>query len=139
MDKYNLDRFIKAQQENYEIALNEIKDGKKISHWSWYIFPQLKGLGNSEKSIYYSIKNLEEAKDYLDNRYLYNNLINICNELLKLDKANIVEVMGDIDSLKLCSSMTLFSVAKPEVNIFKDILKKFYNGKMDEKTIKLIK
>ena len=84
-DKFDLDRFIKAQEKFYEIALNEIKNGIKLSHWSWFIFPQIKGLGQSETAQYYAIKSIEEAKKYLDNSYLYNNLINICNELLDFD------------------------------------------------------
>ena len=75
---YNLDRFIKAQEINYTTALTEIKNGKKESHWMWYIFPQIKGLGYSEIAKYYSIQNIDEAKAYLNNKYIYNNLVEIC-------------------------------------------------------------
>jgi len=136
--KYDIDRFIKAQKLNFEIALQEIKQGRKESHWIWFIFPQIKGLGYSQTAIYYSIENLEEAKQYLENKYLYNNLILICNELLKLKNKNIMEIMGYIDSLKLCSSMTLFNIVDPEEKVFSEIIKKYYNDIQDEKTIEII-
>lgn len=139
MNQYNLDRFIKAQEEYYEIALREIQGGKKLSHWIWFIFPQIKGLGYSEKAIYYSIQNLEEGKAYLENKYLYNNLIKICKELLKLESNNILEIMGFPDNLKLCSSMTLFNIIDPEEYVFKEVLKKFFDGCADEKTLDIIK
>lgn len=138
-DKFDLDRFIKAQEKFYEIALNEIKNGIKLSHWSWFIFPQIKGLGQSETAQYYAIKSIEEAKKYLDNSYLYNNLINICNELLKLESDNIIEIMGFPDNLKLCSSMTLFSIARPSETIFDEVLKKYYDSIKDQKTIDILK
>ena len=133
----NLDRFIKAQERDYNIALEEIKSGHKQSHWVWYIFPQLKGLGYSETAQYYAIEDVEEAKAYVDNEYLYNNLIKICQELLKLPSNNILDIMGYPDNLKLCSSMTLFHLVKPDVDIFKQILDKYYDGKQDSLTINL--
>lgn len=138
MSQYNLERFIKAQENYYEIALKEIQGGKKLSHWIWFIFPQIKGLGYSEKAIYYSIQNIEEGKEYLQNKYLYNNLIRMCEELLKLESNNILEIMGFPDNLKLCSSMTLFNIIDPEEKVFKKVLKKYFNGNVDEKTINII-
>ena len=137
MSNFDLDRFVKAQERNYKTALAEIKAGKKQTHWIWYIFPQIKGLGHSETAQYYSIQNADEAKAYLDNEYLYNNLIKICNELLKLEISDSVEVMGFPDNLKLCSSMTLFHLVKPEEKIFKQVLDKYYNGKLDENTVRI--
>lgn len=138
MRTYDLDRFIKAQEINYNTALNEIKKGRKQTHWMWYIFPQIQGLGYSETAKYYAIENLEEARAYLNNEYLYNNLIEICNELLNLASNDIVEIMGYIDSLKLCSSMTLFYLADSNNDMFKQVLEKYYNGKFDERTYDII-
>lgn len=138
MCDYNLDRFIKVQEINYKTALNEIKNGKKISHWMWYIFPQIQGLGYSETAKYYAIENLEEARAYLNNKFLYNNLIEICNELLNIESNDIVDIMGYIDSLKLCSSMTLFYLVDSNNDIFKKVLEKYYDSKFDERTYDII-
>lgn len=121
MDKYNLERFIKAQEFNYEIALNEIKNGKKVSHWIWYIFPQIDGLGHSSTAKYYAISCLDEAKAYLNNNILKFRLVEICEALLDLDNNDPIEVMGYIDAKKLKSSMTLFNEVSSN-NIFKQVL-----------------
>lgn len=134
--EYNLDRFIKAQKRDYSTALAEIKAGKQ-THWVWYILPQIKGLGHSETAQYYSIQSADEVKAYLDNEYLHNNLIKICNELLKLKSNDILEIMGFPDNLKLCSSMTLFHLIEPEEIVFKQVLDKYYRGKLDEITVKI--
>ena len=133
----NIDKFIKAQDRMYDIALNEIKSGKKKSHWIWFIFPQIQGLGCSDISCYYSIENLVEAKDYLNNPILGNRLIEISNELLKLDD-DINNILGTIDSLKVCSSMTLFSIVNPNIDVFKKVIDKFYEGKYDDMTINIL-
>ena len=135
----NLDRFIKAQEQDYPVALQEIKSGHKRSHWIWYIFPQIKGLGYSETAQYYSIEDIEEAKAYLNNEYLHNNLVEICQELLKLKSNDIVDIMGYPDNLKLCSSMTLFNFIAPDEKIFKQVLDKYYNEKLDTKTLEILK
>ena len=133
----NIERFIIAQKRDYEKALQEIKNGKKTSHWIWYIFPQLKGLGNSTTSMYYGINNIEEAREYYNNDYLRNNLLEICNALLLLDN-NIRNIFGYPDYLKVHSCVTLFEmVAKDEI-VFKKIIDKFYNGKRDNNTINLL-
>ena len=131
-----LDRFIKAQENTYLIALNEVKKGKKQSHWMWYIFPQIKGLGMSEISRYYGIDNEDEAKAYLDNELLGFRLREITSELLKLDTNNPVDIFGTIDSMKLKSSMTLFDYVSND-KIFSEVLGKYYNGEIDDKTILL--
>ena len=131
-----LDRFIKAQEDAYLIALNEIKNGKKQSHWMWYIFPQIKGLGMSETSRYYGIDDEDEAKEYLDNEILGFRLREITSELLKLDTNNPVDIFGVIDSMKLKSSMTLFDHVSND-KIFSEVLEKYYNGEIDDKTILL--
>ena len=134
---YDLDRFVKAQEKMYDIALNEIKNGKKISHFMWYIFPQLKGLGYSDISNYYGISGLEEAKEYLEDEILGNRLYNITLELLKIDEDDPINIFGNVDALKLKSSMTLFDIVSDD-EIFYDILKKYYGGKKDERTIALL-
>ena len=134
----DLDRFIKAQERDYPVALQEIKSGRKYSHWIWYIFPQIKGLGYSETAQFYAIEDVEEAKAYLNNEYLHNNLVEICQELLKLKSNDIVDIMGYPDNLKLCSSMTLFNFVAPDEDIFKKVLDKYYNGKLDTKTLEIL-
>ena len=111
---YDLSRFHKAQQGSYETALAEIRSGRKCSHWIWYIFPQIQGLGFSSTAQYYAIENLEEAKAYLADPVLRERLLEISNALLALDSCDPSEVMGYPDDLKLRSSMTLFSLAEPE-------------------------
>lgn len=135
---YNLDKFIEAQQEDYNQALKEIRNGRKLTHWVWYIFPQIKGLGTSDTAIYYSIESLEEAKAYLKNEYLKHNLLEISQALLELNSNNPTEILGYPDDLKVKSCMTLFHYADPSITIFKEIIDKFYNGKFDTNTINLI-
>ena len=136
----DLNRFIKAQESSYEEALSEIKSGRKRSHWMWYIFPQYKGLGFSETSKYYSIKDLDEAKRYLNHPILGQRLKLITKELLVLNENNANKVFGSPDDLKLNSSMTLFAaIETTEENIFNAVLDKFFNGQTDKKTLNLIK
>ncbi|MGB4839194.1 MAG: DUF1810 domain-containing protein [Saprospiraceae bacterium] len=136
----DLNRFIKAQENSYEEALSEIKSGRKRSHWMWYIFPQFKGLGFSESSKYYSIKDLDEAKSYLNHPILGERLKLITNELLALNENNANKVFGSPDDLKLKSSMTLFAaINTSEENIFNAVLDKYFNGQTDNKTLTLIK
>lgn len=134
----DLNRFIKAQERDYPVALQEIKSGRKYSHWIWYIFPQIKGLGYSETAQYYAIEDVEEAKAYLSDEYLHNNLVEICQELIKLKSNDIVDIMGYPDNLKLCSSMTLFNFVSPDEEIFKKVLDKYYDGKLDTKTLEIL-
>ena len=133
-----LDRFIRAQEYNYSDALKEIKNGKKISHWMWYVFPQIKGLGKSDTAKWYAIKDLQEAKDYLNNEILSNRLEQICKALLDLDCNDAYKIFGSPDDMKLKSSMTLFEIAAPENKIFKRVLDKYFNGERDQKTIEII-
>lgn len=134
---YNLSRFLDAQKEDFEIALNEIKNGRKTSHWMWYIFPQIKGLGQSETSKYYAIKNKREAEKYLEHEILGPRLIEISNALLNLKTDNPVQVFGSIDSVKLKSSMTLFSSIENADPVFQKVLDKYFNGEKDQNTIRL--
>ena len=133
-----LDRFISAQEYNYSDALKEIKNGQKISHWMWYVFPQIKGLGKSDTAKWYAIKDLQEAKDYLNNEVLSNRLEQICKALLELDCNDAYKIFGSPDDMKLKSSMTLFEIAAPENKILKNVLDKYFNGERDQKTVKII-
>lgn len=139
MKTYNLNRFIDAQLRDYPNALSEIKNGKKQSHWMWYIFPQISGLGRTEMSDYYAIKDLDEAKAYMQEPMLHSHLLEICEALLSLKTNDANKVLGFPDDLKLKSSMTLFSQACPEENVFQKVLDKFFNGVADQKTIELLK
>ena len=133
----DLERLI-AQQTYYRIALQEIKSGQKRSHWMWFIFPQIAGLGYSETARYYAIKDMGEAKAYMEDYTLSSNLIEISQALLDVDSDDATAVMGWPDNLKLKSSMTLFALAKPECEVFQKVLDKFFHGKRDQKTIEIL-
>lgn len=135
---YNLQRFIDAQQKDYAIALSEIKQGRKRSHWMWYIFPQIQGLGFSDTSKYYAIKNKDEAAAFLKHPVLGTRLINICQELLWLSGNNAGSIFGYPDDLKLKSSMTLFAALTDADPVFQAVLNKFFNGIKDDKTLQLL-
>jgi uncharacterized protein (DUF1810 family) len=131
-------RFIDAQKADYDIAVSEIRRGSKQSHWMWYIFPQIQGLGFSEVSKYYAIKDLSEAQAFLKHAVLGNRLVGICNELLRLESNNAHRIFGSPDDLKLKSSMTLFA-SLPETNpVFQKVLDKFFGGSGDAKTLQLL-
>lgn len=134
----SLERFVKAQDQSYENALNEIKRGRKRSHWMWYVFPQIKGLGYSSTAQYYAIQNKEEAKEYLNHPILSKRLVEISEELMKLESTNANEIFGYPDDMKLKSSMTLFSLVS-EQEIFKKVLDKYFDGKIDERTVEILK
>lgn len=134
----DLTKYLKAQEQDYDIALKEIKAGYKRSHWMWYIFPQIIGLGESRTSIYYSIQNLEEAKEYMDDPVLGAHMNEICDALLALETSDAHYVFGSPDDMKLKSSMTLFKEACPENERFQRVLDKFFGGEADRRTIELI-
>ncbi|MBR1743922.1 MAG: DUF1810 domain-containing protein [Lachnospiraceae bacterium] len=136
---YDLDRFLKAQERDYDTALSEIRSWRKRSHWIWYIFPQVKGMGFSSTSEFYGIDGLDEAKAYLGNEVLKGRLLEISGALLSLDSSDAGEVMGYPDDLKLRSSMTLFAEAAPELEVFRKVLDKFYGGEKDRKTLEILK
>ena len=132
-----LDRFITKQEEWFDTALSEIRRGLKESHWMWFIFPQLKELGRSPAAQYYGINGIEEARRYMENTYLRDNLLTISNALLEHEGKDIAYIMGDIDALKLRSCMTLFSYVSDE-RVFTDVLDAFYSGKRDSLTLELL-
>ncbi len=131
-------RFLDAQDLDYKTALAEIRDGRKQSHWIWYIFPQIAGLGRSSTAGYYAIRDMEEAREYLAHPVLRQRLLEISEALLELDSSDPVAVMGRPDDLKLRSSMTLFALAEPECQVFQKVLDKYYGGKMDNRTVKIL-
>ena len=142
---HDLTRFKKAQERDYETALAEIRAGEKRSHWMWYIFPQLDGLGFSEISQYYGIKGIEEAREYLADDFLRSHLVEISEGLLALESNNATLVMGYPDDLKLKSSMTLFLLAsghdskyEKKARVFKAVLDKYFGGEMDGQTVEMV-
>ncbi len=134
----NLKRFISAQEADYQTALSEVKNGRKQSHWMWYIFPQIQGLGFSETSKFYAINDINEAEEFLKHLVLGSRLINICKELLTLKSNDANKIFGSPDDVKLKSSMTLFS-SLPDTNpVFQSVLEKFFNGTEDSMTLQII-
>ena len=135
-----LERFINAQSNTYEEALSEIKAGRKRSHWIWFIFPQMKGLGFSHMSNFYGIENINEARAYLAHPVLGARLLEISEALLNLQENDPAVVMGGSpDDMKLQSSMTLFAAVSDDGSVFHRVLDKFFSGKKDKKTLELLK
>jgi len=134
----NLERYIQAQERDYQEALTEIKNGAKEGHWIWYIFPQVAGLGLSSTSRYYAIEDLEEAKAYLQNDVLRQRLLEISNALLSVTAKNAEEILGYTDALKVRSSMTLFHRADPSCELFSQVLEKYYGGEEDWNTLSIL-
>src|ERR1700744_1022042 len=137
-NEYKLERFIEAQNGTYEKELAEIRGGRKRSHWMWYIFPQLAGLGFSETSRYYAITGPGEASAYLHHPILGPRLVEICRALLELDINNAGEIFGSPDDMKLRSSMTLFTEVEGADKVFSLVLEKFFGGVKDNKTLLLL-
>ena len=139
-NKGQLQRFKDAQEHDFEMALSEIRNGRKDGHWIWYIFPQIRGLGMSDFSYHYGIMDMNEAKAYLKDSYLRNHLITITEALLELPETDIRNIVGSPDNLKIRSCMTLFyHVANGhEKSLFKAVIDKYYDGKFDKKTEQIL-
>lgn len=135
---WDLERFVLAQRVNYEDALREMRCGRKQTHWMWYIFPQLRGLGRSAMSMRYGLDGLEEARAYLAHPVLGPRLLECCEAVLKADSNDPWEVFGSPDDLKFRSCLTLFALADPSVPIFEQLLDKFYGGQKDLRTIQIL-
>ena len=133
---HSLERFVVAQERMYPRALEEVKNGRKLSHWIWYIFPQLKGLGTSNNSRYYGLDGIEEARAYLAHPILGARLREITTIVLESDK-DVDEIFGGIDTIKLRSCMTLFAEIADD-DLFAKVLEKCFEGKKDEKTLELL-
>ena len=138
-DPFHLQRFLDAQENDYTDALHEIKQGYKQSHWIWFIFPQMRGLGRSYMAEYYGISSIEEARAYLDHPTLKARLIEISTALLQYKgKSTAYEILGTIDAIKVRSCMTLFDHIMPHA-IFAEVLEAFYNSERDDKTMQMIR
>jgi uncharacterized protein (DUF1810 family) len=131
-------RFINAQERVYQTALSEVRNGKKKSHWMWYIFPQIKGLGFSETSKFYVIQNLDEAAAYLHDPVLGKRLVEISKALLNLPGSSAYQIFGSPDDMKLRSSMTLFAAVPGADAVFQKVLGKYFEGSPDTATLRLI-
>lgn len=142
MSDYDLKRYVKEYETDYDTALREIRNGRKESHWMWYIFPQLKGLGMSYMAEYFGMSGIDEAKAFLNDPYLGIRIKEISSALLSLKTNDALAVMDYPDNLKLKSSMTLFALASDSdtsnENVFKQVLDKYFNGEYDNLTIELL-
>ena len=135
---FDLDRYISAQENQYHQALSEIKNGQKGSHWMWFVFPQIDGLGFSSMTVKYAIKSRNEAIAYLHHSVLGPRLREITEALLEVKGKSALEIMGSPDYLKLKSCMTLFALVSNENSLFQRVLDKYFGGKLDEQTIDLL-
>lgn len=134
-DPFDLTRFVEAQQRDYARALDELCAGAKRSHWIWYVFPQLRGLGRSEMAEHYGISGLDEARAYLAHPLLGPRLEDCAGALLSHRGRPVRQIMGSPDDLKLRSSMTLFHAAAPTQPLFAEVLQAFYDGEQDAATL----
>lgn len=136
---FNLNRFLEAQETKYNDTLSEIKNGRKLTHWMWYIFPQIAGLGFTDFNVRYAIQNKEEATQYLNHPVFGKRLIEISKAVVEIEGKTALEIFGKPDERKLKSSMTLFSIINDPNSIFQQVLDKYYIGIKDENTLQLIK
>lgn len=139
-DPHRLHRFVEAQDEagTYKRALTELRTGRKQSHWMWFVFPQLAGLGHSAMAQRYAIASLAEAKAYLEHPVLGPRLRECARALTEQSGRAAPEILGDIDTVKLRSSMTLFARAAPQERLFQQVLEQYYEGDPDEETERLL-
>lgn len=137
-DPFNLDRFVQAQRSSYATALAEVRAGRKRSHWMWFIFPQIAGLGFSPTSQHYAIKSIGEARAYLKHALLRERLIECMEALLALQERSANEIFGWPDDMKLRSCATLFAAAAPDMPLFQQVLNRYFDGRPDESTLTLL-
>jgi uncharacterized protein (DUF1810 family) len=130
---YDLEKFVEAQDAGgtYEQALAELRRGRKTSHWMWFVFPQVAGLGRSPTAQHYALSGLDEARAYLEHPVLGPRLRECCSVLLELEGSSPEALLGGIDAIKLRSSMTLFLRAEPEAQVFADVLERYFDGVAD--------
>ena len=138
MDPFNLSRFVQAQEQTYSQALSELERGRKQSHWMWYVFPQLDGLGFSPITKRFSIKSENEARAYLKHSTLGPRLLECAEAILSVEGKSAREILGSPDDLKLKSCATLFAHVSPPGSVFEQILEKFYSGERDAATLRLL-
>ena len=137
-DPHDLARFVDAQAGDYDQALAEIKAGRKRSHWIWYVFPQIDGLGFSSMSRRYAIKSVDEARAYLAHPVLGPRLVEICESALAVEGKSARDIFGSPDDMKLKSCATLFASVSPPGSVFERLLEKYFQGERDGKTLELI-
>ncbi len=137
-EKIDFRRFLDAQNQLYLKALSEIKNGRKQSHWMWFIFPQLKGLGHSETDQFYALNGIDDATNYLTHPVLGRHLIEISQALLEWPGDDANDILGSPDDLKLRSSMTLFANVSGADAVFEKVIGKYFNGLQDERTLQLL-
>jgi len=135
---FDLDRYIDAQDAVIRQVTHELEIGEKQTHWIWFVFPQLKGLGISGYSLKFGINGIDEAKAYLTHRVLGKRLRNWVEITMKHTDKSALTIFGKIDAMKFCSCLTLFHLAAPDDELFTAALKQFFNGELDEKTVQLI-
>jgi len=136
----DLERFVRAQDERgtHDRALAELRAGRKTSHWMWFVFPQVAGLGHSPTAQAYAVTDLAEARAYLTHDVLGPRLHRCCDALLGLEGVSAEQVLGSTDAMKLRSSMTLFALAAPDDPVFDRVLERFFDGERDERTPALL-
>jgi uncharacterized protein (DUF1810 family) len=137
-DPFDLSRFVQAQEDSYEVALAEIKAGRKDSHWMWYVFPQFAGLGHSSMAERYAIRSLDEARGYLAHPILGPRLLACAEAAIGVQGKTAHDIFGSPDDLKLKSCATLFAHVSPPGSVFERLLDRFYAGERDWKTLELI-
>ena len=137
-DAFNLARFVYAQEFINEVALSELRRGRKESHWMWFIFPQIDGLGSSPASKKYAIRSLDEARAYLSHLVLGPRLLECCRAILLVQGKSASDIMGYPDDLKLRSSMTLFSLVADSHTEFREVTEKYFRGRQDRRTMQLL-
>jgi uncharacterized protein (DUF1810 family) len=137
-DPYDLARFVRAQEYNYQEALSEIRNGRKRSHWMWYVFPQFHGLGSSPTTRRFAIKSIEEAEAYLRHPLLGPRLLECCEAAVSVEGSSALDVFGSPDDMKLRSCATLFSRVSPGGSVFERLLDRYFGGERDDKTLRLI-
>ena len=133
-----MQKFIEAQEAIYPQVLSELEAGRKVSHWMWFIFPQIQGLGRSSTAQYYAIKDAEQAQAYLRHPVLGTRLKECAEILLRLKGKTAIDIFGDIDAVKLRSSMTLFSVVAGQDSVFARVLKKYFDAEPDALTLQIL-
>ena len=140
MEKKSIERFLDAQNATYagyDQALEEVRNGRKVWHWIWYVFPQMRGLGHSDRAIYYGIADRGEAEEYLLNFTLNDRIHEVSEALLQHQNKSAVSIFGALDAMKVQSSMTLFDAISPD-DVFSKVLDQFYGGVRDKRTLELL-
>lgn len=138
-DPYDLDRFVRAQADGvYERALAELRDGHKRTHWMWFVFPQVAGLGHSPTAVHYAISGLDEAHAYLQHPILEERLVEASRAVADGPATSAEHLLGHVDAAKLRSSMTLFEAASPHTPVFRMVLQRYFDGDRDLRTLRIL-